>query len=45
MILEGVAEEVTDGDRQTRIDDAYEARYGIRHGTPVWALRPRAVYA
>lgn len=45
VILEGVAEEVTDGDRQTRIDDAYEARYGIRHGTPVWALRPRAVYA
>ncbi len=45
VIIEGVAEEVTDPPLQERIDDAYEAKYGIRHGTPVWALRPRVVHA
>ena len=45
VILEGVAEEVTDSALQERLDDAYEEKYGIRHGTPVWALRPRAVHA
>ncbi len=45
VILEGVAEEVTDPPLQERIDDAYEAKYGVRHGTPVWALQPRVVHA
>jgi general stress protein 26 len=45
VIVEGTAEEVTDPSLQDSVDDAYEAKYGIRHGTPVWALRPRAVYA
>lgn len=45
VILEGMAEEVTDGEQQARIDDAYEAKYGIRHGTPVWVLKPRVAYA
>jgi hypothetical protein len=45
VIVEGTALEVTDPDRQRRIDDAYEAKYGIRHGTPVWELRPSVVFA
>ena len=45
VILEGVAQEVTDPALQERIDDAYEAKYGIRHGTPVWVLEPRVVHA
>lgn len=45
VIIEGQAEEIADADSQTRIDDAYEAKYQIRHGTPVFALRPRVVLA
>lgn len=45
MILEGVVEEVTDPASQERIDDAYEAKYGVRHGTPVWVLKPRVIHA
>lgn len=45
VIVEGVAEEVTDPSFQERLDDAYEAKYGIRHGTPVWAVWPRLVHA
>ncbi len=45
VILEGVAEEVTDPALQERIDDAYETKYGVRHGTPVWVLKPRVVHA
>lgn len=45
VILEGVAEEITEPSLLARIDDAYEAKYGIRHGTPVWALRPRVAFA
>lgn len=44
-ILEGVAEEVADPPLLERIDDAYEEKYGIRHGTPVWAVRPAVVLA
>jgi hypothetical protein len=44
VILEGVAVEVTDPERQRSIDDAYEAKYGIRHGTPVWELRPAVAF-
>ena len=45
VIIEGVAEEVTDPALQERIDDAYEAKYGIRHGTPVWVVTPSRVFA
>jgi Pyridoxamine 5'-phosphate oxidase len=45
VILEGTAVEVTDPGRQRFIDDAYEAKYGIRHGTPVWELRPAVAFA
>ena len=43
VIIEGVTEKLTedtaDAELLRRIDDAYEAKYGMRHGTPVWALR------
>jgi hypothetical protein len=45
VILEGTAAEVTDRDRQGAIDDAYGAKYGIRHGTPVWELHPTVAFA
>jgi hypothetical protein len=48
VILDGVAERL-DGDadprRLQRIDDAYEAKYGVRHGTPVFSIRPTRVLA
>ncbi|ELZ85082.1 pyridoxamine 5'-phosphate oxidase-like FMN- binding protein [Haloferax elongans ATCC BAA-1513] len=54
VILEGVAErlgaERTDTETATektltRIDDAYEAKYDVRHGTPVFRVRPQRVLA
>lgn len=45
VILEGDAIEVTDPATLDRIDDAYEAKYNIRHGTPVWALKSHKVHA
>ncbi|WP_199174707.1 pyridoxamine 5'-phosphate oxidase family protein [Halegenticoccus soli] len=50
VIVEGVAEKLapgegTDPSLLERIDAAYEEKYGIPHGTPVWAVRPRAVFA
>jgi nitroimidazol reductase NimA-like FMN-containing flavoprotein (pyridoxamine 5'-phosphate oxidase superfamily) len=45
VIIEGSAEEITDSTLQVRIDAAYEAKYHIRHGTPVYALRPSVVLA
>lgn len=45
VILEGEVVEVTDPDVLVKIDDAYETKYGIRHGTPVWALKPITVHA
>lgn len=45
VIIEGVAEEVLDTELQERLDDAYEEKYGIRHGTPVWQVRPIRVFA
>jgi alpha-ketoglutarate-dependent taurine dioxygenase len=45
VILEGVVEEVTDPVLQERVDDAYEAKYKIRHGRLVWVLNPRVVHA
>ncbi|CQR49799.1 MULTISPECIES: pyridoxamine 5'-phosphate oxidase family protein [Haloferax] len=49
VILEGVAErldaETADEATLARVDDAYEAKYGIRHGTPVFRIRPERVLA
>src|SRR5690606_36350559 len=49
VIMEGVVDILTpenaDADLLRRIDDAYEAKYGMRHGTPVCALRPNRVLA
>jgi hypothetical protein len=45
VIIEGVAEEVLDAALQERLDDAYEAKYGMRHGTPVWRVIPQRIFA
>jgi hypothetical protein len=49
VIIEGVTEQYTEqnaaADLLNRIDDAYEVKYNMRHGTPVWAVRPRVVFA
>lgn len=49
VIVEGVAKRmdagVADAGLLEHIDDAYEAKYGMRHGTPVWALRPTVAFA
>ncbi len=47
VILEGVVGRITDAaDPQvTRVDDAYEAKYKMRHGIPFWVLRPHKVLA
>jgi hypothetical protein len=49
VILEGIAERLDEGsedpDRLERLDSAYEAKYGVRHGTPFWAVHPRKVLA
>jgi len=46
VIIEGEAErldENADEDRLERIDDAYEQKYDVRHGTPVFAIHPDRV--
>lgn len=49
VILEGTAEKLTeesaDPELLERLDAAYEEKYGVRHGTPFWAVRPRKVLA
>ncbi|WP_458187554.1 pyridoxamine 5'-phosphate oxidase family protein [Haladaptatus sp. NG-WS-4] len=48
VILEGVAEridEATDLRLADRVDAAYEAKYGIEHGTPFFVVRPDVVFA
>ena len=49
VILDGVAErldqETTDTETLSRIDDAYEAKYDVRHGTPVFRIQPKRVFA
>ncbi|AHF98938.1 pyridoxamine 5'-phosphate oxidase [Halostagnicola larsenii XH-48] len=49
VIIEGKAEKLTAAEtaqsRLQRIDDAYESKYGVRHGTPVFAVRPTTVLA
>lgn len=49
VILEGIVdrldEDTADADTLSRLDAAYEEKYGIEHGTPVFAVRPRRVLA
>jgi hypothetical protein len=47
VIQEGRVERITDPQHPlvTAIDDAYEAKYQMRHGIPFWILRPRLVFA
>jgi len=45
VIVEGTAERVTDAERLERIDAAYEAKYDVQHGTPVFSVHPDAVLA
>lgn len=47
VIAEGSVDRLTDPDdpRLTAIDDAYEPKYEMRHGPPIWLLRPKVVLA
>lgn len=49
VIIEGTVDKLTEATADpallSRIDDAYQAKYDIRHGTPVWALRPQLAFA
>jgi Pyridoxamine 5'-phosphate oxidase len=47
VIAEGRVDRITDSDdpRMTAIDDAYEQKYKMRHGAPMWLLAPRVVLA
>jgi hypothetical protein len=47
VILEGRVGRITDpNDPQvTRVDDAYEAKYKMRHGVPFWVLKPSKALA
>lgn len=49
VIIEGTAEKLTEesasAERLERIDAAYEAKYDMPHGTPVFAVHPTTVLA
>lgn len=47
VILEGTVERIVDPAQPfvTQIDDAYEAKYQMRHGVPFWVLRPQVAFA
>lgn len=47
VIAEGTLERLTEADdpRLSAIDDAYEEKYEMRHGPPIWLLRPNVVLA
>lgn len=47
VIAEGSADRLTEAadPRLNAIDDAYEAKYEMRHGPPIWMLRPDVVLA
>jgi hypothetical protein len=47
VIAEGSVERIADAadPRLRDIDDAYEVKYEMRHGPPVWVLRPDIVIA
>lgn len=49
VIIEGTAGKLAEGSADPelveRLDSAYEEKYGVRHGTPFWAVHPRKVLA
>jgi hypothetical protein len=47
VIAEGAVDRLTDRDdpRLKGIDDAYEIKYEMRHGPPIWLLQPEIVLA
>ncbi|MEA2516507.1 MAG: hypothetical protein QOG16_345 [Actinomycetota bacterium] len=47
VIAEGAVDRITDPTDPflTKVDDAYELKYKMRHGPPVWVLRPDVVLA
>lgn len=49
VIIEGTVERLDEGSADPelieRLDAAYEGKYGIRHGTPFFAVRPSTVLA
>jgi hypothetical protein len=47
VIAEGTVDRISDaGDsRLVAADDAYEQKYNMRHGPPMWVLRPDVVLA
>lgn len=47
VIAEGVVDRLTEAgdERLGAIDDAYEVKYKMRHGPPIWLLRPQTVLA
>ena len=45
IILDGEAVLVDDETLMNRLDDAYEAKYNIRHGPPIWQLIPERAFA
>jgi len=47
VIAEGTVDRLTDASdpRLPAIDDAYEVKYEMRHGPPIWLLRPILVLA
>jgi hypothetical protein len=47
VIAEGTVDRLSDASdpRLTAIDDAYEVKYEMRHGPPIWLLRPAKVLA
>jgi hypothetical protein len=47
VIAEGDVDRITDADdpRLKTIDDAYEVKYKMRHGPPIWLLAPKVVFA
>jgi hypothetical protein len=47
VVIEGSVERINDPNHPllTRLDDAYEAKYNMRHGLPLWRLTPRLAFA
>lgn len=47
VIAEGTVDRITETDdpRMNAIDDAYQAKYEMRHGPPIWVLKPKVVIA
>lgn len=47
VILEGTVDRIANPQHPllSKIDDAYEAKYNMRHGIPLWVLRPEVAFA